>query len=110
MRVGVFSRPDGFSPVATSWPLGRLTFGAEGVVVSAPSVRRSFKWREVVSADRTRGGVRFKFGDRARTIVVSTLIRSDLARLSDAVRANLTVGAFDESVHRLTWWRWDPDE
>lgn len=115
MRVGVFCRPDGFNAMSTGWPFASLSFGSVGCLISAsalgpPPVRREFAWIEVVGADRTAGGVRFRFGDRSRTIVVSTLLATARRRLIAGVRHYCGESIFDEQIHPLHWWRWDPDE
>ncbi|GAB3866586.1 hypothetical protein GCM10028801_39070 [Nocardioides maradonensis] len=115
MRVGIFCRPDGFNAVSTGWPFGSLTYGQVGVAVSAPgivsaAVRRRFAWADVVHAERTSHGVRFRFGDRASTIVVTTLSGRNRRLLAEAARQHCVEGVYSDEVHRLHWWRWDPDE
>ncbi|HWU23360.1 MAG TPA: hypothetical protein VN088_17605 [Nocardioides sp.] len=115
MRIGVFCRPDGFSPVSTGWPFGRLTLGAAGVTVSAPGivsapVRRRFAWTELVAVDRTQHGVRFRFADHADTVVASTPVARHRHRLVEAARRYTPDGVVHDEVSRLHWWCWDPDE
>lgn len=115
VRVGVFCRPDGFNAISLGWPFGRFTFGAVGCSLSAPgyaaaSVGRTFAWSEVVSAERTRWGVRFRFADRSQSVVVGTLVPSARLRLVEAARTYCPAGTFDDTVHRLLPWLRDPED
>lgn len=109
LRVGVFWRPDGFSPTATSWPLAKMTYGPDGATVKALGSSRTFVWDEVAAAQRTASGVRLQFGDRSKTIVLGS-VGSGRTQLVRAVRAHVPADRFDETVHRLTTRCWDPDQ
>lgn len=106
IRVGVFWRPDGLSPRIHGWPLNRLTFGPDGCSVRG----RSFVWSELVGVDRTPRGVRFRFTDRAMTLVVGTPLGRSRDHLLRAVRAYVPSTMFEDWIHPLSSWRWDPDQ
>lgn len=103
VRVGVFYRPDGFSATSVGWPIGRFTFGAIGCSVIASGVasrrtRRTFAWADVVEAEGTRFGVRFRFDDPSQTVAIGTWRHAERLRLLDATRTYCPVGTVDDRI------------
>lgn len=61
-------------------------------------------WGEVVSAERTRKGVRLELSGR-EPVVVNTLRSAARPRLIDAVRTYIRAGSFDDTIPDAPRWQ-----
>lgn len=110
VRVGVFYRPEGVRTTSARWPFGRFTFGAVGCSLTGLSTssasRRMFAWTDVVGAECTRFGVRFRLADVAHSVEIGTLRQAERAHLLDAARTYCPAGTFEDhptyESHRWT--------
>lgn len=100
MRVGVFYRPEGVRATPARWPFGRFTFGAVGCSLTGMSTssasRKMFAWTDVVGAESTRFGVRFRLADVADSVEIGTLRQAERAHLLDAARTYCPAGTFED--------------